>query len=240
MNTNRVLLFLLAALSLRGAEPVPVLVELFTSEGCSSCPPADRLLQQFDRTQPVAGARIIVLSEHVDYWNQLGWRDPFSSPVFSRRQEQYARVLGSQVATPQIVVDGRLPVLGNDVEAVQKAIARAIGRTKVRVRLADLKRDGGEAAVRVSIAALSKGRADVWVAAADEADRSSVAKGENAGRTLTHVAVVRTLAKAGRVDKSEGMEKTLRVPVGTAPGRIVVFLVDGGGEVLGAEAAPIP
>jgi hypothetical protein len=240
MNTIRGLLLLLAALSLRGAEPAPVLAELFTSEGCSSCPPADRLLQQLDRTQPVPGARIIVLSEHVDYWNQLGWRDPFSLPQFSRRQEQYARVLGAEVATPQIVVDGRIAVLGNDAEAVQKAVARAAGRIKAPVRLAEVKRDAGEAAVHVSIAALAKGRAEVWIAVADEADRSSVAKGENAGRTLTHVAVVRTLAKAGRVDKSEGMEKTVRVPVGAAPGRIVVFLVDAGGEVLGAEAAPIP
>jgi hypothetical protein len=242
MNANRVLVFLLGALSLRAAEPVPVpvLAELFTSEGCSSCPPADRFLQQLDRTQPVSGARIIVLSEHVDYWNQLGWRDPFSSPLFSRRQEQYSRVLGSEVATPQIVVDGRITVLGNDVEAVQKAIARAAARAKAPVRIADAKRAGGEAEMRVSIAPLAKGRAEVWIAAADEADRSSVGRGENAGRTLTHVAVVRTLAKAGRVDKSEGMEKTLRIPVGAAPARIVVFLVDAGGEVLGAEATSIP
>ena len=231
---------LLLAFSLRAAEPVPVLAELFTSEGCSSCPPADRLLQQLDRTQPVPGARIIVLSEHVDYWNQLGWRDPYSSPIFSQRQEQYARVLGSEVATPQIVVDGRIPVLGNDVEAVQKAIARAAGRFKAPVRILEAKRDGSEAAVRVSIAALAKGRADVWIAAADETDRSSVARGENAGRNLTHVAVVRTLTRAGRVDKSEGMEKTMRLPAGPAPGRIVVFLVDGGGEVLGAVAATLP
>lgn len=231
---------LLVALSLRAAEPVPVLAELFTSEGCSSCPPADRLLQQLDRMQPVPGARIIVLSEHVDYWNQLGWRDPYSSPVFSRRQEQYARVLGSEVATPQIVVDGRIPVLGNDADAVQKAIARAAGRGKAPVRVGTAGRDGGEVQVPVSIAPLARGRADVWIAMADEADQSSVGRGENAGRTLTHVAVVRTLSKVGRVDKSEGMEKTLRMPMGAAPGRIVVFLVDGGGEVLGAAATPIP
>jgi hypothetical protein len=233
-------LLLLLAPWLRAAEPVPVLAELFTSEGCSSCPPADRLLQQLDRTQPVPGARIIVLSEHVDYWNQLGWRDPFSSPVFRRRQEQYARVLGSEVATPQIVVDGRIPVLGNDAEAVQRAITRAAGRAKAPVRIVEAKRDGGEAEVRVSIPALAKGRAEVWIATADEADRSSVARGENAGRNLTHVAVVRSLTKAGRVDKSESVEKTLRVPVGAMPGRIVVFLVDGGGEVLGAEELSIP
>jgi hypothetical protein len=240
MNTNRALLLILVALALRAAEPVPVLAELFTSEGCSSCPPADRLLQQLDRTQPVPGARIIVLSEHVDYWNQLGWRDPYSSPIFSRRQEQYARVLGSEVATPQIVVDGRIPVLGNDAEAVRKAISSAAGRAKATVGIAGARRDGGEAEARISIPALAKGRAEVWIATADEVDRSSVGRGENAGRTLTHVAVVRTLIKAGRVGKSEGMEKTLRLPVGAAPGRIVAFIVDGGGEVLGAGAVLIP
>jgi hypothetical protein len=243
MNTNKILLplsLVFLALSLRAAEPVPVLAELFTSEGCSSCPPADRLLQQLDRMQPVTGARIIVLSEHVDYWNQLGWRDPFSSPVFSRRQDQYARVLGAEVATPQIVVDGRVPVLGNDAAAVQSAIARAAGRGKAPVRIAGTKREGGEAQVRVSIPALAKGRADVWIAIADEADRSSVERGENAGRALTHVAVVRRLTKAGRVDRSEGMEQTLHLPVGAQPARVIVFLTDGSGEVLGAEAALIP
>jgi|SRR5579883_2540346 len=240
MNTNRILLLCLVAVTLRAAEPVPVLLELFTSEGCSSCPPADRLLQQLDRVQPVPGARIIVLSEHVDYWNQLGWHDPFSAPQFSRRQEQYARVLGAEVATPQIVVDGRTAVLGNDPQAVQKAVARAVARAKVPVRIAGVKRDGAEAEVRVSIPALAKGRAEVWIAVADESDHSSVAKGENAGRKLTHVAVVRKLSSAGRVDKAEGMEKTLRLPVGEQASRVVVFLVDGSGEVLGAEAALIP
>lgn len=231
---------LLIALSLRAAEPVPVLAELFTSEGCSSCPPADRLLQQLDRAQPVPGARIIVLSEHVDYWNQLGWRDPYSLPVFSRRQEQYARVLGAEVATPQIVVDGRTAVLGNDADAVQNAIRRAAAREKAPVHIGAARRDGSEAELRLSIAPLAKGSAEVWIATAEEADRSSVGRGENAGRTLTHVAVVRALTKAGRVDKSEGIEKLVRIPLGAAPGRIVVFLVNGGGEVLGADVAPIP
>jgi hypothetical protein len=232
----------MSALLASAAEParVPVLAELFTSEGCNSCPPADSLLEKLDRLQPVAGAHVIVLSEHVDYWNQLGWRDPFSSAQFSQRQQRYARLIGGEVYTPQIVIDGRELVLGSDPAAIQKAVGQAAQRPKTTVKIAGAKREGGDATIVLSIAPLEKGHADVWVAVADEHDESSVKRGENAGRTLAHVAVVRTLSKAGTVGKNEGIEKTLRLPVAAAPARIVVFLTDGSDRVIGAEGALLP
>ena len=224
------------------AEDVPVLAELFTSEGCSSCPPADAVLRQLDRLQPVAGARIIVLSEHVDYWNSLGWRDPFSSAEFSRRQAGYARILGSEVYTPQLVIDGRVQLNGSDGRDIQAAIARAAGKAKVPVRIVRAAREGGEAVVHVTVPALPSGKADVWVALADESDQSSVSKGENSGRKLAHVAVVRSLSKVGPVSKSEGCDQTVRLPLNpanTGASRVVVWVAQAYNPVLGAASVPL-
>ena len=234
------LLILLAAATLAHGQRVPVVAELFTSEGCNSCPPADLLLQQLDRAQPVAGAEIVVLSEHVDYWNQLGWRDPFSSPQFTARQQRYSRTLGGEVYTPQLVIDGREQILGSDAAAAQKAIARAAGRPKLAARIVSAKRDGADAAIVLSIPASPKGRAEVWIAIADESGRSSVLRGENAGRELSHVAIVRRLVKAGAIGKSEGMEKVVRVPAAAGPARVIVFLADDAGAIHGAAQTSLP
>jgi hypothetical protein len=223
---------------LYAAEPnrrVPVLAELFTSEGCSSCPPADALLQKLDRIQPVAGAQIIVLSEHVDYWNSLGWKDPFSSEQFSQRQDTYAHALLSETYTPQLVIDGRTQVLGSDEKTVESAIASAAARPKSGVRIQTAKREANEAVISITVDALASGKKDVWVAIADDHDQSSVRRGENSGRTLTHVAVVRSLSKAGTVTKAAAFEKTLRVPLPppAVDMRVVVFVAEFGGPVVG-------
>ena len=119
---------------------VPVVVELFTSEGCSSCPPADALLQKLD-AQPYSGVRLIVLSEHVDYWNHIGWTDPYSSHTFSRRQDAYgSRFHLDSVYTPQMVVDGAEEFVGNSANDARKAFERAAGSPKVSVRISGVDR----------------------------------------------------------------------------------------------------
>jgi hypothetical protein len=224
------------------AADVPVLAELFTSEGCSSCPPADAVLIKLDRLQPVTGAHVIVLSEHVDYWNQLGWRDPFSSPQFTRRQADYARRMGSEVYTPQLVIDGRVQLNGSDAKDIQAAIMRAAARPKRPVRIVQAKREGDNAVVHLSVPALPSGRSDVWVAVADESGQSSVTMGENSGRKLAHVAMVRSLSKVGSVSKSEGFDQTVRLPLNaanTAGSRIVVFVGQPHSAVIGVDSAPL-
>ena len=123
-------------LALAADRPVPVVVELFTSEGCSSCPPADVWLQQIDAAQPVPGVRLIVLSEHVDYWNHDGWKDPFSSASISDRQSDYVRALGLKSPyTPQVIVDGTADVRINDAQQVEQTFQKAATIPKLSIRI---------------------------------------------------------------------------------------------------------
>jgi len=184
-----------------------VIVELFTSEGCSSCPPADALLQKLDQAQPVPGALVIALSEHVDYWNNLGWKDPFSSAVYSRRQEAYGRRFRlDSVYTPQVVIDGNAEALGSDARQVQAAIRQATKMDKLEVRISPIfKNASGVATVHVEVdpsdTLATQSRTRVILALAENAVVSRVLRGENSGRKLDHVAVVRSLIDAGRLDR---------------------------------------
>ncbi len=121
-----------------GAGPTrtPVVVELFTSEGCSSCPPADDLLSRMVQQQPIANVEVIALEEHVDYWNELGWVDPFSSREWTARQQVYAGVLGNGNAyTPQMVVDGKTEFVGSQSKKAWQAVQQAAAEQRARVTL---------------------------------------------------------------------------------------------------------
>jgi hypothetical protein len=199
-------------------------VELFTSEGCSSCPPADRLLQQLD-------SRSIVLSEHVDYWDHQGWKDRFSSHAFTSRQESYARLFNLDSSyTPEIVVDGAVEFNGSDSARAAQEIAKAARRPKAQVSLAHLPADG----LRIEVDS-APASGDVMLALADPAAQSEVAAGENKGHNLTHVAVVRSLWKVGSVMRRKAFRSEITLPHETAAQRIVVFVQeDGQARVSGA------
>lgn len=188
----------------------PVIVELFTSEGCSSCPPADKVLAELEKTQPVAGAEIIVMSEHVDYWNYIGWSDPFSSEAFSARQGAYVEVFNNNGAyTPQMVVDGQAEFVGSNLVKAQTAIARLAKLPKAEVIIVPVTKSVAETSaikfkVRVEkLPKLSSGDvAEVLLAITESNLSSQVVRGENSGRRLSHTAVVRELRSLGRISDS--------------------------------------
>jgi hypothetical protein len=194
----------------------PVLVELFTSEGCSSCPPADALLEQLDRSQPVSGAQLIVLSEHVDYWNDIGWKDPYSSHEYSARQSAYAAQFGlGGVYTPQMVVDGHVEFVGSDERRAKEAIESATKVMKTPVSISSSLSDNKTAFLHIETGPLPSSvtaeSAGVFLVIADDNDESHVSRGENAGRTLTHVAVLRDLIRIGAVDGTAGFSRDIKV-----------------------------
>ena len=176
----------------------PVLVELFTSEGCSSCPPADELLILLDEQQFVADALVIPLSEHVDYWNYLGWHDRFSAPLFAQRQQAYGDVLSGGLYTPQMVVDGQTEFIGSQRHLARRAIARAAAAPKAELVLT-MTGGGGPyvASVEVVVSGMVQlgavGEVDLWLAVTEEGLATDVRRGENANRRLRHAAVVRRL-----------------------------------------------
>jgi hypothetical protein len=219
----------------------PILVELFTSEGCSSCPPADALLQQLDASQPVSGAQIIVLSEHVDYWDHDGWKDPHSSHFLTDRQESYIKALGLATAyTPQLIVDGSAELRG-DLEQLNRTFKEALSAPKFAVHIGSVTFEGAPTpTVRAHIDAdglSAKHGGDVFVALAIDQVQSQVLRGENSGRNLKHVAVVQSLTKIGKLEKGKAFDRdfALKLPPGMQPTniRVVAFVQEPGpGKVL--------
>ncbi len=238
-----------ANVSTAQASKVPVLVELFTAEGCSSCPPADALLGRLDREQPLQGARIIVLSEHVDYWNKEGWLDRFSSAELTERQREYQYLFKLEdVYTPQMVVNGAVQMNGTDGKAIAAALEQAAASHPIPLQITSVQ-IGGKAVtftLRNGMPA-APGEVNVYAALVDPEDTTEVRAGENHGRTLKHVGVVRTLERIGSSWHTEDLGKRPFVFNGNVSGRsgldgmrLVVFVQTKHlGPVLGADVCLI-
>ena len=230
----------------------PVLVELFTSEGCSSCPPADELLIRLEEQQPVPGAQIIVVSEHVDYWNGLGWRDPFSSMEFTQRQEVFRRALGEPAKyTPQMVVDGHAALIGSLESEARLAIAQAVRRPKAALSLQLREPEAPDGVtVQVRIANLpplpDDETVDLWFAVTETGLTTHVSRGENARRRLRHAAVARRLERAETLPAVMPGTYDTAISVALAPTwnrdrlRVVAFLQEAASRnVIGAAQVSV-
>ncbi len=169
----------------RAQDKAPVVVELFTSEGCSSCPPADAFLGELAQRPD-----IVPLAFHVDYWDYIGWKDPYASAAFTQRQHDYKTALGlHMVYTPQMIVDGRADVVGSERADVEAAIGKAGAGSKLSISIA--KDAGGYRVVIPAAAPPADGPATVWLALFDSVRETSVKRGENGGRTLKEFNIVR-------------------------------------------------
>jgi hypothetical protein len=218
----------LAVLPVQAGER-PIVVELFTSEGCSSCPPADALLAE------LAGRPdVLALSFHVDYWDRLGWKDPFSSREATERQNRYATLLDlATVYTPQIVIDGRWQAVGSDRADVERALGRA--RRDRQDVLVSLALDHGQAWVKVD--AGSDGAVAILLIGFDRRHVTAVKRGENSGRTLAHVDVVRGIEEIARSGAGE-----IAVPIPWPCDRVAAVVQAADGRVLGVvvrDAEPL-
>jgi hypothetical protein len=226
------------------AERRPVLLELFTSEGCSSCPPVDVLVKKMDAEQPFPGVQLIVLGEHVDYWNHDGWKDPYSSSLPTDRQTAYVRALKlDEPYTPQVIVDGTAVVRSYDPNQLAQIFEKAAATPKILIKIASLSIDGANSPVlkgRVEASADSAAHnADVYLALALDHAESQVSAGENNGRRLVHVAVMESLKKLGRLEsgKSFSQDCQIKLKKGTETEnlRVIAFIQEPGpGQVLGA------
>jgi len=207
-----------AGLATRSAEGAPartspVVVELFTSQGCSSCPPADRLLTRLGSEKLPRGIEVIPLSFHVDYWNYIGWTDPFSSKEWSERQRRYAQTMGLRsLYTPQAVVQGSADINGTDADSMMRAIGGAAERgsaVEIGIELALLTAETLEVKLASQVVdALPAGKIDMMVALFEKSLVTPVARGENASRTLENDYVVRVLRQGFDVGGRQGTERS--------------------------------
>jgi hypothetical protein len=183
---------LIASFSLARAQP-RALLELFTSQGCSSCPAADKLLGEF-----AADPSVVAISLPIDIWDYLGWKDTLANPAHSARQRAYARIRGDrQVYTPQIVVNGSMHVLGSDRAAIERVIAQTDQKPDVMSVPVLLSVGGGNLSVKVGSAQNQHAGGEVWLCPLEQAVAVAIGRGENRGRTITYHNVVRHWLKLG-------------------------------------------
>lgn len=207
----------------RSGQPAggPVLLELFTSQGCSSCPPADRLLTRLAKDPKLAG-QVIPLSFHVDYWDYIGWQDPFASPRWSERQRQYGRTFRSnRIYTPQLVVNGRTECVGSQENVVRQQIAAALATAPVGRVTLETAPAGADGRLRTRIGAeilektpAAAGTLDLWIAVWETGLETPVGAGENASRTLHNDYVVRRLEKALTLPGKAGSRDSTEMVLG--------------------------
>jgi hypothetical protein len=225
-----------------GQERAPVIVELFSSEGCSSCPPADEYLAELDRAQSVAGVNAIALEQHVDYWDQLGWRDPYGSHETSLRQRVYSTVLPDhRLFTPELVVDGSALISPYDPGQAVRTLQQAAAQPKARVAI---HMDGGRAIVDVGALPVlpASEHARLMLALTERGLRTKATSGENAGQQLAHGPIVRRLAPLAVVDsKGAHAETAIELDPSWKPAalRVVAFVqLSASGAIIGADAVP--
>jgi hypothetical protein len=247
MDSRKIVTLVILALMATSAwAQKAVLVELFTSEGCSSCPPADALLSKVNGSQTSGGQLVVGISEHVTYWNSLGWSDPYSSPAYTERQNAYSERFHLEGAyTPQMVINGAEQIVGSDRAALLHAVEKEDAEIpRMSLRIVSLSAAANTLTVNLATSGdVPKQGVDLMAVLADDSDRSNVLRGENSGRLLAHVAVARSITRVAKV-KTAG-DLTVQIPIpasfqATQGHHLILFAqTPGNGRVLGTDIKPL-
>jgi hypothetical protein len=219
-------------LTAKPAAADPVLVELFTSQGCSSCPPADKLLGELSQRNGV-----VALAFHVDYWDYIGWKDKFAKAEYTERQKDYRDALNLRTLyTPQMVIDGRLDVVGSERSEVESSIGSAAAAAKLPLTITE---SGGKLRVTAPAVEIDQARpATLWLAIYSRRSETPVERGENAGSTLVEYNIVREIRSLGPWN-GNAIDLALDVDASDSKmGCAVILQADGNGPVLGVAALP--
>jgi hypothetical protein len=247
MDSRKIVTLVILALMATSAwAQKAVLVELFTSEGCSSCPPADALLSKVNGSQTSGGQLVVGISEHVTYWNSLGWSDPYSSPAYTERQNAYSERFHLEGAyTPQMVINGAEQIVGSDRAALLHAVEKEDAEIpRMSLRIVSLSAAANTLTVNLATSGdVPKQGVDLMAVLADDSDRSNVLRGENSGRLLAHVAVARSITRVAKVKSAGNLTVQIPIPASfqTTQGHHLILFAQtpGNGRVLGTDTKPL-